>query len=194
MPCAAWSQSLKCWYVPDTDAYRQRFKMNLKEAKDWVKSRLSKENTAALNELITLLRLKSYSESTVTTYRNEFTQLLLVLKNVPVKTLGYQRLRDYFVWCHTVQKLSEHTIHSRLNAVKFYFEQVLKGKQFLWEIPRPKKPQLLPKVISEEKVLKGLLAIENLKHKALLFAAYSAGLRVSEVVALKLTDIGSDRM
>ena len=56
------------------------------------------------------------------------------------------------------------------------------------------KRLILPKVISEEKISKGLLEVENLKHKALLFTAYDAGLSVSEVVALKVTDIDSDRM
>ena len=53
---------------------------------------------------------------------------------------------------------------------------------------------ILTKVISEEKILKGLLEVENLNHKALLFTAYDAGLKVSEAVALQVTDIDSDRM
>jgi len=81
-----------------------------------------------------------------------------------------------------------------MNALKFYYEQVLDREKFFWEIPRTKKRIILPKVISEEKIIKGLLEIENLKHKALLFTAYSAGLRVSEVVSLKVKDIDSDRM
>ncbi len=81
-----------------------------------------------------------------------------------------------------------------MNALKFYYEQVLNKEKFFWEVPRPKKRLILPKVISEEKILKGLLSIENLKHRALLFTAYSAGLRVSEVVSLMVTDIDSDRM
>jgi site-specific recombinase XerD len=78
--------------------------------------------------------------------------------------------------------------------LKFYFEQVLGREKFFYDIPRPKKVQKLPKVISEEKILEGLLAVQNLKHKTLLLLAYSAGLRVSEVVSLRVTDINSDRM
>ncbi len=194
LPQAQWSQTMKCWYVPDTEAYREKFKLETKIASPQLLTTLSAENQAALALFIKQLTLKSYSPSTIKTYRNEFMQLLQTLKHVDVNTLTQERLADYFVWCNTDQKLSENTIHSRLNAVKFYFEQVLKGEKFFWEIPRPKKRIILPKVISEEKVLKGLLEVENLKHKALLFVAYSAGLRVSEVVALKVTDIDSDRM
>ena len=67
-------------------------------------------------------------------------------------------------------------------------------EKFFWEIPRPKKAYKLPKVISEEKILEGLLNVENLKHKTLLLLAYSAGMRVSEVVSLRISDINSDRM
>lgn len=81
-----------------------------------------------------------------------------------------------------------------MNALKFYYEQVLGKDKFFWEIPRSKKKILLPKVISEQKILKGLLSIKNKKHQALIFTAYSAGLRVSEVVKLKIIDIDSDRM
>lgn len=81
-----------------------------------------------------------------------------------------------------------------MNALKFFYEQVLSREKFFWEIPRPKKPYILPKVISEQKILKGLQSIDNLKHKAILFTAYSAGLRVSEVVRIKIADIDSDRM
>jgi site-specific recombinase XerD len=105
-----------------------------------------------------------------------------------------ERLAAYLFYCHKHLKLMENTIHSRLNALKFYYEQVLKREKFFWEIPRPKKHLILPKVISEEKIIAGITSTENLKHQALLATAYSAGLRVSEVVSLKIGDINSDRM
>jgi site-specific recombinase XerD len=81
-----------------------------------------------------------------------------------------------------------------MNALKFYYEQVLHRERFFFDIPRPKKRIQLPKVISEEKILMGIEKLKNLKHRVLIMAAYSAGLRVSEVVNLKITDIQSDRM
>jgi site-specific recombinase XerD len=155
---------------------------------------LSPENLAALEKFIQQLQLKAYSPSTIKTYRNEFMQLLQLIKNKPVHTLTEEEIKRYLVHVMQKEKLSENTAHSRLNALKFYFDQVLGREKFFWEIPRPKKKQQLPKVISEEKILSGLWKIENLKHKTLLLLAYSAGLRVSEVVSLKICDINSDRM
>ncbi|MBL0356796.1 MAG: site-specific integrase [Chitinophagaceae bacterium] len=141
-----------------------------------------------------LLTLKGYSPNTQKTYKNEFSIFLQQLKNVNVQEMTPERLSAYLLYCHRHLKLSENTIHSRLNALKFYYEQVLEREKFLWQIPRPKKHLILPKVISEEKMIAGLIGIKNLKHKALLTTAYSAGLRVSEVINLKITDINSDRM
>ena len=155
---------------------------------------ISPDNLTALEQLVQQLKLKAYSISTIRTYRNEFLQLLQLLKNNSVNKLTPDDLKRYMVYAMEKAGISENTAHSRLNALKFYFEQVLGQEKFFWEIPRPKKKMILPKVISEEKILKGLLAVENLKHKTLLLLAYSAGMRVSEVIQLKLTDINSDRM
>jgi site-specific recombinase XerD len=155
---------------------------------------LSADNLTALQDFVQQLQLKAYSKSTIITYRNEFIQLLKLLKDRPAESLTIEDLRRYMA--HTLEKegISENTAHSRLNALKFYYEQVLGREKFFWEIPRPKKAKKLPKVISEEKILEGLLKIVNLKHKTLLLLAYSAGMRVSEVVALQVADINSDRM
>ena len=89
--------------------------------------------------------------------------------------------------------IGENTAHSRLNALKFYFEGVLKREKFFWEIPRPKKPFILPKVLAEGEISCLFNAVRPLKHKAILFAAYSCGLRVSEVIALKWKHIDRER-
>jgi site-specific recombinase XerD len=151
-------------------------------------------NLAALEKFVQMLQMKAYSQSTINTYRIEFIQLLKLLKHKPVDELTVDDLKRYMVFIMKEQGITENTAHSRLNALKFYFEQVLGREKFFWEIPRPKKALKLPKVISEEKIIEGLLAVENIKHRTLLLLAYSAGLRVSEVIGLKLTDINSDRM
>ncbi len=156
--------------------------------------RLCDSNFNAITKFNQTLILKGYSPNTIRTYMGEFSVFLQILGDTTVDSFNTDRIRDYLEYCHVSLKLSENTIHSRMNALKFYFEQVLGREKFFWEIPRPKKPYLLPKVISEEKIIKGLQTIENLKHKALLFTAYSAGLRVSEVVKIKIADIDSDRM
>jgi site-specific recombinase XerD len=155
---------------------------------------LSDKNGTALTNFIQLLKLRAYSDSTIRTYRNEFLQLLKLLKQKPVDELTAEDLKRYMIYAMEKEGITENTAHSRLNALKFYFEQVLRKERFFWEIPRPKKPMILPKVLGEDELAKLFGALENIKHKAMLFTAYSAGLRVSEIAALKIKDIDSGRM
>ena len=120
-------------------------------------------------------------------------QLLQQLGNVQVQDLEPQHLQRYLLYCLR-NGLRENTIHSRMNALKFYFDQVLHKEKMFFDIPRPKKPLQLPKVLNEHELRRLFNALSNRKHKAMLFTAYSAGLRVSEVVNLKMTDIDSQRM
>lgn len=140
------------------------------------------------------LQLKAYSAATIKTYLLEFAQLLYVLKSIHVASLTYQKLRSYFLYCITKQKISENHLHSRINAVKFYFEQVLKKEKFLIEIPRPKKPSILPRAFNQKDILRIFGTVTNEKHLLMLKLCYGMGLRVSEVVALKLSDIDSRQM
>jgi site-specific recombinase XerD len=84
------------------------------------------------------LKLKAYSPSTIRTYLNEMTQLLHMLGTIPADELTAEHLKQYLVYCFEQSHLKENTLHSRINALKFYFEQVLGKKKFFWEIPRPK--------------------------------------------------------
>lgn len=156
--------------------------------------KLNKDNLVALERFIEQLKLKAYSPSTIRTYRSEFLQLLQILKKKNVNHLSPDDLRRYLVYAMEKEGIKENTAHSRLNALKFYFEQVLGREKFFFEIPRPKKPLLLPKLLNEAEIARLFNALHNKKHKAILFTAYSAGLRVSEIVNLKIADIDSKRM
>ncbi len=140
------------------------------------------------------LVLKAYSVSTIKTYLNEMQQFLYKMGKIPADDLKPEHLKRYFVYCFEKLKLSENTLHSRMNAIKFYFEQVLHREKFFWEIPRPKKALQLPRFFSQDDIVAIIHATENLKHKLMLMLAYSAGLRVSEVVTMKTYHINISRM
>ena len=194
LPGARWSRTKKAWYVRDNEHYRQQFGLPPKTAGKAALARVGEVNRPALDRLIETLHLKGYSPNTVTTYRNEFAQLLLLLGELPVDSLTPEQLRSYMLHCTTKLKLSEATLHSRLNAIKFYFGQVLHREKFFAEIPRPKKPHTLPKHISRQDVKRLFDHTTNLKHNTMLRLCYGMGLRVSELVALKVTDIDSGNM
>lgn len=81
-----------------------------------------------------------------------------------------------------------------INAVKFLYDKVLLRKYDKVSFERPRREKHLPQIIDRDLIVSRLSKIENLKHKAILSLAYSVGLRVSEVVNLKIADIDSSRM
>ena len=154
---------------------------------------ISHYNLQLLQTMMEQLQLKAYSTSTQKTYKNELIVFLQSLKDIKADSLQTAAVRMYIHNCIHKEKLSENTIHSRLNALKFMYEKVLGHEYFFVEIPRPKKQLQLPKVLGEEELRRLFAAPKNLKHKAILFVAYSAGLRVSEVINLRLQDIDRER-
>lgn len=151
------------------------------------------QNEHVLPKLEQELKLKGYSPSTIKTYTNEVGAFLRTIRHHKADNFTTKRVKDYLQYCLDTLKLTEHTLHSRMNALKFYFEQVLKKEKFFWEIPRPKKGTQLPKVISKEEMIRLLKAIHNLKHKTMIMLGYACGLRVSEITGLELRDLEEDR-
>src|SRR5246127_689752 len=86
------------------------------------------------------------------------------------------------------------TANVHATALRVFFKVTLKRHDLAEELISPREPRRLPVVLSSEEVGRLLAAATNIKHKAILSLAYATGLRSSEVVSLKLTDIDSDRM
>jgi integrase/recombinase XerD len=154
---------------------------------------ISLHNRKLLKKAIELLQIKAYSTSTIRTYTNEIAIFLQTIKIKNADELLTEDVRRYIHYCIEKLCLSENTVHSRLNALKFFYEQMLGHEKFFVSIPRPKKHLQLPKVLGEQELRRLFNAPTNLKHKAILFVAYSAGLRVSEVINLRLQDIDRER-
>lgn len=190
----SWSNTLKAWYVPNNETYRKKFNIEKNELEFINPTRISDENHIELKKYIEELQLKGYSINTIRTYRNEFIQLLIILKNKNVIDCDENKIRSYFLYCINTLKLSENTLQSRINAIKFYFEKVLKRKKFFYEIPRPKKHSILPKHINNQDIKKLFEVTQNLKHNTMLKLCYGMGLRVSEIVNLKIQHIDSKNM
>ena len=155
---------------------------------------LHKHNLEAFTSYRNLLLLKAYSANTIRNYCNAFHHLLRRLGDLDVAYLKKEQIMSYLLWLITKQGYSELHVHTIINAIKFYFEKVLGRQAEFYDLPRPKKPWKLPEVLAVEEVFSLINKVENMKHRSMLMAGYSAGLRVSEIVNLKLKDIDSKRM
>jgi integrase/recombinase XerD len=145
-------------------------------------------------ELQRKLQLKGYSMATIRNYGYAFQQFRQYYRSRDLGTVTKKEIEDYVLHLREKKLQGETLIHTAINAIKFYYEQVLARKKEQYEIQRPKKPQQLPTVFSANEVKKIIDAITNLKHRSMLMIGYAAGLRVSEIVALELKDIDSERM
>ncbi|MES2005983.1 MAG: site-specific integrase [Bacteroidota bacterium] len=155
---------------------------------------LSEHNLLALTAFRNRMVLKGYSTNTVRNYCNEFHQLLRLLGNRRVNELTKNQVMSYLLWLLEKKGCSEAKVHTAVNALKFYFEKVMGREKEFYDLPRPKKPYKLPAILAEEEVLAVINHISNIKHRAMIMAGYAAGLRVSEIVALKPQNIDSKRM
>jgi integrase/recombinase XerD len=86
------------------------------------------------------------------------------------------------------------TVNHALTALRFLFTVTLRKPAVVLELPFIKEPRKLPVVLSPEEVARLLAAASGLKYKAALSVAYGAGLRASEIISLKVSDIDSARM
>ncbi|MDA3837669.1 MAG: tyrosine-type recombinase/integrase [Candidatus Delongbacteria bacterium] len=149
-------------------------------------------NSEAKKRYKELLELKNYSKATLKSYGYCFDLFLEHFNNVDINTLTKEDITNFLYKEHQ-KGLSYGYQNQIINAIKFYYEKVLKRKRELYDIPRAKRPQKLPTVFSEEEIIKLIGDIENLKHKSILYLIYSAGLRISEAVNMKIADIDSKR-
>lgn len=132
-----------------------------------------------------------YSKNTLRTYKNELVIFLKFLDSKNINDVKIEEIEGYILNCLEKQKLSENTVHSRINSIKFYFENVLNKKVIFLNIPRPKKRSKIPKVFNQTEVKRLFDNTTNLKHNTMLKICYGMGLRVSEIINLKITDIDS---
>lgn len=143
-------------------------------------------------EYIALLEVKRYSYCTARTYCTLFAAFAYYFNDRSLNDISEQDILDYM---HSIVRSGKSVSYQNqaINAIKFYYEQVMDMPSRFYTIERPNPERKLPMVLSEQEVGRILASVSNLKHKAILVTMYSTGLRISELLGLKLTDIHSDR-
>jgi len=158
-----------------------------------LKSPQNEENTNQCPpEYIELLETKRYSFNTARTYISMFSEFARHFTGKPLIEIDELDIKEYI---HAIVKQGKSGSYQNqvINAIKFYYEQVLDMPQRFYEIDRPRAERKLPSVLSEEEISRIISVTSNLKHKSILVTIYSCGLRLSELLNLKITDIQSDR-
>ena len=142
-----------------------------------------------------LLEQKRYSPSTIKTYRAYFSDFMEYHKGRNINRLKVADINKYILYLVNEKKISVSQQNMRINAIKFYYEQVKGGKrQYYGGITRAKEYKSLPEVLSLNEVCRILSYLSNRKHRCMISLIYSTGLRRSELLNLTPKDIISERM
>ena len=139
------------------------------------------------------MRLRNYSHKTIKAYTSCIRSLVQHFTPKHPRELTDADLLNYLIHLIDKEQYASSTINQVINALRFLYVDLYKRTMQLGELPRPRKERKLPEVLSEEEVLRIFNAVDNLKHKAILMLTYSAGLRVGEVVRIRLSDVDEDR-
>ena len=136
------------------------------------------------------LRYKNYSTSTISNYSCQVKMFLSRFKDKDSpKHISSDDIKNYILTCKEIN--SQRHMHS---AIKLFYKLTIHQPAKFNFIQYARKERKLPKVIELDFLLKKIATIQNLKHKAIISLAFSVGLRVSEVINLKIQDIDSSRM
>ena len=143
--------------------------------------------------MIREMTLRGFSPRTHKAYIGQVVGLVRHYGRAPDRITN-EEVRSYLAHLVQQRKLSWSTCNQAANAFRFLYHDVLGHERSEFHVPAPHQPQKLPEILSRQEVSRLLAAPPNPKHRLLLATIYAAGLRVSEAVGLKISDIDTDRM
>ena len=200
---ARWSRSMKSWYLDFSEENIQLVAKTFKDIttinstklpkKTLFKRNLTAEEKTLLNNFYSYLKGKRYSESTLQTY----TFFVADFINFHTKkALDELTNRDVELFIESVFIERNYSVSSQrqfVSALKLFTQFCPQTKINDLVLERPKRSRKLPSVLSQEEVLSIIQSTQNLKHKAIIALIYSCGLRISELINLKLADFHIER-
>lgn len=206
-----WNPKCKAWEVPLTKITVRFVEKYLKGVAEWTfapsvdlperieearPEKNRRQNTVIparfeteVTKLEQTLLLRRYSWRTIKTYQSCFRNFLKYYDNKEPKQISRSDIDRYVTHLIKTKNISESHQNQILSAIKMYYENTIGQEGKVRYLIRPKKAQKLPHVLTEDEVSRLLQAIDNLKHKCILMLIYSGGLRLGEVVQLRLVDL-----
>ncbi|WP_235714372.1 site-specific tyrosine recombinase/integron integrase [Alkaliflexus imshenetskii] len=209
IPGIKWSNTKKAWYQRTEDFNLQKaFSIlspeaflnytNIKSKTETLVEKNEKSKRLKVSELpdgyLEKLQQKRYSENTIRNYMAYMRKFIDDFHGRNLESLTQSEINMYILDLINNKHISPAAQNLLINAIKFYYEQVLGRRKQHFELDRPRRERKLPKVLSKQEVSAMIKATNNLKHKSIISLLYSCGLRRSEAINLKPSDIESKRM
>ena len=200
---ASWSQTKKCWCLKNSE---ENLALILELFKDVTKvdvskipkkTRFKRDLTTAekkiLNNFYLFLKGKRYSQSTIQTYTIFVADFINFHTKTPLEELTNRDVELFIETVFIERKYSVSSQRQFISALKIFTVFYPQIKINNLSLERPKKSRTLPSVLSQEEVLRIIQYTQNIKHRAILTLLYSCGLRIGELINLKLADFHVER-
>jgi len=213
------SKAYQCWLIPNSESSYKQTKANFEAIgkqvicnitlfgnceynspliknhlqREHILSGLDVQNEKYIVDYVDALMLRGYSWQTIKEYKRYFAKFVKHFAATNPVNIEKSQIENYLIGLLS-KGASCSAINGIVSAIKFYYETVLNTKPLYFSLPRPKPAQKLPNILAPSEVKQLFDVVQNQKHRCMLFVGYAAGLRVSEVVSLKIKDIDSKRM
>lgn len=187
------SGDYKCWVIPQLNKSINDF-FSLFPKAEAPPTNLSCHKQA-MQDYIDQLTIKRYSDRTIEIYQDQLQKFFNFHPDVEPKELTDEQVKEYLLHLFKKEKFSVSYHKQVVCSIKYYFENILRreSKSYYLEVPKS-TGRKLPIVLNKSEVKKIIDSTNNLKHRSILSTIYSAGLRLSEIVSLKIEDIDNERM
>lgn len=149
--------------------------------------------TTLRQRMIDDLKLRNRSPRTIQSYLAHVAHFARHFGKSP-DLLGVEEIRQYQVYLVQQRQVSWSTFNQAVCALRFFYRHTLGRKETVEHIPFPRQPKQLPVVLSSTEVQRLFAAVRDYQLRVLLMTTYAAGLRLSEVIHLQVSDIDSQRM
>lgn len=149
--------------------------------------------TPLRRRMLSDLRIRNYAPSTQKLYVHHVARFALHFGRSPDE-LGAREAHAYLRHLIDEKKVSWSYFNQAVCAIRFLYRVTLKRPTMIEHLPFPRQERRLPTVLSRDEVTRFFQAVNNPKHRVLLLIAYAAGLRISELVALRIGDVDAERM
>ena len=142
----------------------------------------------------TEMTVRNYSPSTIKAYIGALKAFCRYFSPRHPRDITPEDIRNYLFHLIQTKEVSRSTVDQTISALKFLYNNLYKIPLTSKELPRPKKETKLPVVLSKNEIQAILKATSNFKYRTMFEVMYGSGLRVSEVVRLKICDTDLDRL
>lgn len=198
-----WSSRLKSWYIEDSkenqllisNTFKNITTVNVDKIsnKQLFKRNLTESEKQLINKFFSYLKGKRYSESTIEIYTFFVADFVNFHTKIPLNKLTNKEVELFIEKVFIERKYSVSSQRQFISALKLFINFYPNTKIDELTLERPKKSRKLPSILSQEEVLRIIAATQNLKHRAIIALIYSCGLRISELINLRLVDFYIER-